>query len=131
MLTMVDAELHDGGSTSFTLVVLLVASNACSRRHGTFRRRVLRCANVRMACRETASLMLPISSRPDMNSRAVRRRSHRSRITDLAVSSPVASFPDEKDKGRDQPNDDEHPVLAFETQKGEMLDEKLHRPRSL
>jgi hypothetical protein len=34
MKTMVDAELHDGGSTSFTLVVLLVTSNACSRRHG-------------------------------------------------------------------------------------------------
>jgi hypothetical protein len=53
------------------------------------------------------------------------------RRSDLAISSPVASLPDEKDKGRDQPNDDEHPVLAFETQKGEMLDEKLHRSRSL
>jgi len=31
MKTMVDAELHDGGSTSFKLALLLVTSNACSR----------------------------------------------------------------------------------------------------
>src|ERR1035438_5813919 len=39
-------------------------------------------ANVRMVAvgRETARLMPPISSRPDMNSRATRPRSHRSRI---------------------------------------------------
>jgi hypothetical protein len=37
MKTMVDAELHDGGSTSFTLVVLLVASSASFRRRGLIR----------------------------------------------------------------------------------------------
>jgi hypothetical protein len=53
------------------------------------------------------------------------------RRSDLAASSPVASLPDEKNVSCDQPNDDEHPVLTFETQKGEMLDEKLHRSRPL
>ncbi|HXL32364.1 MAG TPA: hypothetical protein VN968_24185, partial [Bradyrhizobium sp.] len=31
--TMADGELHDGGSTSFTLVFLLWTSGACSRSH--------------------------------------------------------------------------------------------------
>jgi hypothetical protein len=47
------------------------------------------------------------------------------------ASGPIASLPDEKNKSRYHANHDEHPVLAFETQKGEMLDEKLHRARSL
>jgi hypothetical protein len=46
-------------------------------------------------------------------------------------SNPVASLPDEKNKRRDQRNHDKHPILAFETQKGEMLNEKLHHSRSL
>jgi hypothetical protein len=46
-------------------------------------------------------------------------------------SNPVASLPDEKNKRRDQRNHDKHPVLAFETQKGEMLNKKLHHSRSL
>jgi hypothetical protein len=53
------------------------------------------------------------------------------RRSDLAISRPVASLPDEKNESRDQPNDNEHPVLTFETQKGEMLNEKLHRSRPL
>jgi hypothetical protein len=55
MNTTVDVELHDGGSTSFTLVFLLVTSRARSRHGRTFRRCVL-FANVRMAVvgRETA-----------------------------------------------------------------------------
>jgi len=53
------------------------------------------------------------------------------RRSDLAISRPVASVPDEKNESCDQPNDNEHPVLAFETQKGEMLNEKLHRSRPL
>ena len=48
MKTMADGELHDGGSTSFTLVFLLVASSASSRSHDRIRRCVV-CANVRMA----------------------------------------------------------------------------------
>jgi hypothetical protein len=32
---MVDAELYDGGSTSFTLVFLVVTSKACSPRRRT------------------------------------------------------------------------------------------------
>ena len=44
-------------------------------------------------------------------------------------SDPVASFPGKKNESGDQANRDKHPVLAFETQKGEMLSEKLHRYR--
>jgi hypothetical protein len=40
--TIVDLDLHDGGSTSFTLVFLLWASNARSGRRRTFCRCVLR-----------------------------------------------------------------------------------------
>ncbi|HKB89608.1 MAG TPA: hypothetical protein VKC60_03710 [Opitutaceae bacterium] len=43
-------------------------------------------------------------------------------------SHPIAILPDEKNVGRDHPNHDKHPVLAFETQKSKMLNEKLHRP---
>jgi hypothetical protein len=46
-------------------------------------------------------------------------------------STSIASLPNEKDKNRDQPDSDEHPVLDFETQKGEMFNEKLHRFRPL
>lgn len=42
-------------------------------------------------------------------------------------SVPVAGLPDKKQVDRDPPGDDQHPVLAFEAQKGEMLDKKLHR----
>jgi len=43
MKTIEDGELHDGGSTSFTLVFLLVVSSACFRRRGLIRRCVLLC----------------------------------------------------------------------------------------
>jgi hypothetical protein len=43
-------------------------------------------------------------------------------------SDPVASLPDEENENCDQPNDDRHPVLAFETQKSKMLSENLHAP---
>jgi hypothetical protein len=46
-------------------------------------------------------------------------------------SGSIASPPDEKNESRDHANHDKHPVLAFETQKGKMLNEKLHRARSL
>jgi hypothetical protein len=36
-----DAELHDGGSTSFTLVFLLMMSKACFRKAAPFRRDVV------------------------------------------------------------------------------------------
>src|ERR1700750_64331 len=49
----------------------------------------------------------------------------------MFTSGPIAGFPNEKNESRDQPNHDEHPVLAFETQKGETLNEKLHCPGSL
>jgi hypothetical protein len=48
----------------------------------------------------------------------------------MFISGPIAGFPNEKNESRDQPNHDKHPVLAFETQKGEMLNKKLHCPRS-
>jgi hypothetical protein len=43
MKTMVDGELHEGGSTSFTLVVLPMASCACFRRRGPIRCPVFMC----------------------------------------------------------------------------------------
>jgi hypothetical protein len=46
-------------------------------------------------------------------------------------SGPIAGLPDEKNENRDHANHDKHPVLALETQKGEMLNEELHRARSL
>jgi hypothetical protein len=58
--------------------------------------------------------------RPSGTSCAIRRSS----------SDPIASLPDEKKKGCDHPDQDQHPVLAFETEKRKTLNEKLHRPRS-
>jgi hypothetical protein len=46
-------------------------------------------------------------------------------------SGPIASLPDEENENRDHANHDKHPVLAFETQKSKMLNEKLHRFRPL
>jgi hypothetical protein len=46
-------------------------------------------------------------------------------------SGSIASLPDEKNEDRDYASHDKHPVLAFETQKGEMPNEKLHRFRPL
>jgi hypothetical protein len=45
------------------------------------------------------------------------------------LSDLLAGPPCQKDKGCDQPGGDQHPVLAFETQKYKTLDEKLHRSR--
>jgi hypothetical protein len=50
--------------------------------------------------------------------------------SDSPPSDPIASLPDEKKKGRDHPDQDQHPVLAFETEKRKPLNEKLHRSRS-
>jgi hypothetical protein len=44
-------------------------------------------------------------------------------------SNPIASPPHKKNENRDQSRDDQHPVLAFKTQKYKTLDEKLHRSR--
>ena len=41
------------------------------------------------------------------------------------VSDSIARPPDEQNKGEDQANYDEHPVLDFESQNGEILHEKL------
>jgi hypothetical protein len=41
-------------------------------------------------------------------------------------SEPIARSPHEQDKGNGQAHHDEHPILNFESQKVEMLDEKLH-----
>jgi hypothetical protein len=46
-------------------------------------------------------------------------------------SGPIASLPDKENENRDHAYHDKHPVLAFETQKGKMLNEKLHRFRPL
>jgi hypothetical protein len=45
----------------------------------------------------------------------------------MRLSVPVAGLPNEKNESRDQGGHDQHPVLAFETQKGKMLDQKPHR----
>jgi hypothetical protein len=37
------------------------------------------------------------------------------------ASDTIAGLPDDENENRDQPNDNGHPVLAFETQKGKML----------
>jgi hypothetical protein len=50
--------------------------------------------------------------------------------SDSPQSEPIASLPDEKEKGCDHPDQDQHPVLAFETEKRKMLNEKLHCSRS-
>jgi hypothetical protein len=45
-------------------------------------------------------------------------------------SDPIAGPPDEKKKGCDHSDQDQHPILAFEPEKRKTLDEKLHRSRS-
>jgi hypothetical protein len=46
------------------------------------------------------------------------------------VSDPVAIYPDKANKNGNHANYNEHPVLAFETQEGKMLNKKLQRSRS-
>jgi hypothetical protein len=41
-------------------------------------------------------------------------------------SESIPRLPGEERKNRDQGDHDKHPVLDFETQKSEMLDEKVH-----
>jgi hypothetical protein len=41
------------------------------------------------------------------------------------ASDPIARSPDKQNKGSGHANHDEHPVLDFESQNGEMFDEKL------
>jgi hypothetical protein len=43
------------------------------------------------------------------------------------VSDAIAILPNKRNKGGDQGNCDEHPVLAVDAQKGKMLDQKLQR----
>src|SRR5260370_13044826 len=79
---MADAELHDGGPTSLTLVFLLKASSARFPSHGSsaagfFSVRMFGWLPWRGRLLDSC---FRISSRPDMNSRAAGRRSHRSRI---------------------------------------------------
>jgi hypothetical protein len=45
----------------------------------------------------------------------------------IGPSGPIAGNPDEHNVGCNQANQDKHPVLDFETQKGEMLNERMHR----
>jgi hypothetical protein len=40
-------------------------------------------------------------------------------------SFPIAGYPNKSDEYRQHPDDDEHPVLTFETQEGEMPNKKL------
>jgi hypothetical protein len=44
---------------------------------------------------------------------------------------PIAGLPDVQNIGGDHANHDQHPVLDLEAQKGEMLDQKLHRSSPL
>jgi hypothetical protein len=46
-----------------------------------------------------------------------------------SLSLPIAGLPDKKHVNCDQSDDDQHPVLALESQKGEILNEKLHHAR--
>jgi hypothetical protein len=50
-----------------------------------------------------------------------------------SLSNSATREPYEKNESHDQSSGDQHPVLAFKTQKSKTLDEKLHRsrPRSL
>jgi hypothetical protein len=41
-------------------------------------------------------------------------------------SAAIARLPEEKNIGDEHPKRDEHPVLDFEAQDSDMLDEKLH-----
>jgi hypothetical protein len=50
--------------------------------------------------------------------------------SDGRPSDPIASLPHEKKKGCDHPDQDQHPILAFETEKRKTLNEKLHGPGS-
>jgi hypothetical protein len=52
------------------------------------------------------------------------------RLARLGVSDPVAIYPHKANKNGNHANTNEHPVLAFETQEGKMLDKKLQRSRS-
>jgi hypothetical protein len=45
------------------------------------------------------------------------------------ASDTIAGFPDKQNKCRNQAGHDEHPVLTLEAQKGEMLNQELHRCR--
>jgi hypothetical protein len=44
-------------------------------------------------------------------------------------SDSIAGLPNEKHIDRDRPSDHQHPVLALEAKKGEMLNQKLHHAR--
>lgn len=58
------------------------------------------------------------------------QREHRAAlVADVSFALLIASLPDKKHVNRDQSGDNQHPVLAFESQKGEMLNEKLHHAR--
>jgi hypothetical protein len=48
---------------------------------------------------------------------------------DWLRSNLVACSPDEGNESRDQKNNNEHPILAFETKKAKFLNEKFHRFR--
>jgi hypothetical protein len=45
----------------------------------------------------------------------------------IGVSDPMAILPNERNKNCDHSNCNEHPVLAFETQKGKMFNKELQR----
>jgi len=47
------------------------------------------------------------------------------------VSGPIAVLAHNRDKNGDQSNHDQHPVLAVESQKGKMFNQKLQRFLSL
>src|ERR1700730_5292477 len=52
---------------------------------------------------------------------------HFSAAVRFGASYPVARLPDKENENNNQHNDDEHPVLAFETQKVEIINEEMHR----
>jgi hypothetical protein len=52
-------------------------------------------------------------------------RGYRNRLR----SNLIARSPGQGDESRDQKNNNEHPILAFETKKAECLNKKFHRSR--
>jgi hypothetical protein len=50
-------------------------------------------------------------------------------IVGLIPIKSIARQPDEKNESNDQKEDNQHPILAFDAEKSEWLDEKLHQSR--
>ena len=61
--------------------------------------------------------------------KGLQNRINSARRAALSASRIVASSPDQKCKSNDQNQDNQHPVLAFDSKNVKWLNEKLHRNR--